>query len=138
MEKKILTLTYGLIFSLISLLSLFYINYYEEILYYKPINRFLDIMYEYIAIPCFYYFIAALITVFVIYLLKINIHQRLGQVLKYALGLTLILYVILIFLNILRIIVLPYIAFYSVYSIIFAVLGCLFPFTKKIKIKKER
>lgn len=95
-------------------------------------------MYEYIAIPCFYYFIASFIAIFVIYFLKINIHERLRKVLKYALDFILILYVILIFSNILGIIVLPYIAFYSVYSIIFAVLGCFFPFTKKIKIKKER
>lgn len=69
-------------FTLISVLSLLYMRYYEKILYFKPINQFLDIAYWYIAIPSFYYFLIARITI-------IN-------------------------------------GFTSIYSIIFAVLGCSF------------
>lgn len=32
-------------FTLISVLSLLYMRYYEKILYFKPINQFLDIAY---------------------------------------------------------------------------------------------
>jgi len=126
-KKKILI--YDVIFLLISLLSLLYIRYYEKILYYKPINQFLDVMYEYISIPSFYYCIAAFITVFIVNLLKINIPKRSKKILKYAIGLTLMLYVIFVFSNILGLIVIHYIAFFSFYSIIFAILGCLFSLT---------
>ena len=124
MKKKMSI--YGLVFLLISLVSLFYINFYERVIYIKPpMNRFLDTLYV-IAILSFYYFIAAVIAVFVIPLLKINIHERLRKILKYAIGLTLILYIILVFSR-----VISFIPFYSVHSIILAVLGCLSPFTIK-------
>lgn len=118
-------------FILISLLSLLYIRHYEKVLYYKPINKFLDIMYSYVAIPSFYYFIAAGITSFIINSLRINIFEKQKKIFKYSVGFVLIIYIILTLSNILYIAIIPFISFWSIYSIIFFILGCFFAFIIK-------
>ncbi|SNX53231.1 hypothetical protein SAMN05660242_0733 [Thermoanaerobacterium sp. RBIITD] len=128
MKKNMLS--YEGVFALIALLSLVYMRYYEKTLYYKPINRFFDIMYEYISVPFFYYFMAAFITIFVIYLLKINLPKRIIKILNYPVIFALILYVIFVFLNIIGILSIHFIFLKPIYSILFAALGALFAFTK--------
>lgn len=118
------------VFALIALLSLAYMRYYEKTLYYKPINRLFDIVYEYISIPFFYFFTAAFITILLIYLLKINLPKRIVQILNYPIIFAFIIYVIFIFLNIIGILSIHFIFLNPMYSILFAVLGILFAFTK--------
>lgn len=118
------------VFALIALLSLVYMRYYEKTLYYKPINRFFDIVYEYISIPFFYFFTAAFITILLIYLLKINLPKRIVQILNYPIIFAFIIYVIFIFLNIIGILSIHFIFLNPMYSILFAALGILFAFTK--------
>lgn len=131
--KKYISKSYPFFF-LISLLSLLYIRYYEKTLYYKPINKFLDLIYSYIAIPTFYYFIAAGITILIIGLFKINVSETLKTVSKYTVVFSIIIYIIFLLLNIIGFKIIPLICFTSIYSILFSLLGCLFAFTIKIKI----
>lgn len=119
------------VFVLIALLSLVYMRYYEKTLYYKTINRFFDIVYEYISIPFFYFFTAAFITILLIYLLKINLPKRIVQILNYPIIFAFIIYAIFIFLNITGILSIHFIFLKPMYLILFAALGILFAFTKR-------
>lgn len=110
--------------ALISLLSLLYMNYYETILYYNKTTQYswiFDKVYEYIAIPFFYFFATSFISFSIFELLNIGIAKSIRKIIKYILSLTLIFYIILIFTE-----TFPYFNFISFYSIIFSVLGCLF------------
>lgn len=88
-------------------------------------------MYSYVAIPSFYYFIAAGITSFIINSLRINIFEKQKKIFKYSVGFVLIIYIILTLSNILYIAIIPFISFWSIYSIIFFILGCFFAFIIK-------
>ncbi|MBP2072354.1 hypothetical protein J2Z80_001885 [Thermoanaerobacterium butyriciformans] len=119
------------VFALIALLSLVYMRYYEKTLYYKPINQFFDIVYQYISIPFFYFFTASFITILLIYLLKINLSERILKMLNYPIIIAFILYAIFIFLNIIGILSIHFIFLKPMYLILFAALGILFAFTKR-------
>jgi len=60
------------VFALIALLSLVYMRYYEKTLYYKPINQFFDIVYQYISIPFFYFLRRLLLLYYLFIYLKLT------------------------------------------------------------------
>lgn len=60
------------VFALIALLSLVYMRYYEKTLYYKTINRFFDIVYEYISIPFFIFLRRLLLLYYLFIYLKLT------------------------------------------------------------------
>jgi len=120
---------FSIVCAFISILSLLYIRYYETTLYYKQITLYsyiLDKMYEYIAIPSFYYFITTFITLIILNLFNINIPKIVQKILKFILILALILYIILITISIIGIITLSTVGFISIYSLLFSVFGCFF------------
>lgn len=49
------------IFAFFSIISLLYIYYYVTIFYYWPTDVHLFFIYEYLAVPCFYFFLSAFI-----------------------------------------------------------------------------
>ncbi len=111
------------------MISLIYINYYQNALYYKPTAKYsiiFDKIYEYIATPCFYFFIAAFITAVILNIVNINISKTLRKIFTYVICLTLILYITFIIVRLIRVINLPPLGFHPIYSIIFIILGCLF------------
>lgn len=118
------------VYAFISLLSLLCVNYYQTILYYKQITQYsyiIDEIYEYIAIPSFYYFITAFITAVILDFLNINITKTLHKIFTYVISLALIFYIILVLLKIIGMITIPTIGFTSIYyAIVFSILGCLF------------
>ena len=126
MKKRVLRI--DSIYAVISLLSLLYINYYQTILYYKPMLTYSDIyycIYQYIAIPSFYCFIAAFIIYTILDFICYNLPKKVVKILTYIIIIALIIYILLILIKIIGITLLPYYGFISVYSVIFFVLGCL-------------
>lgn len=129
MNKSLLKI--DTVFSLISLLSLLYIRHYENALYYRPVNNIPDIVYTYIAVPSFYYFIAACITTVFINLFKIKIPNLIQKIFMYTVVLILVLYVVFVFSRLIGGAPIPLFGFVSIYSVAFAVLGCFFALTIK-------
>lgn len=117
--------------ALISLLSFFYIYYFQTTLYYEKITQYsftIDVLYEYIAIPSFYYFITVFITFVIFYLFNIRISKMLQQIFKFITSFALIFYFIIVLIMLFGIKVIPTIGFISIYSVVFSVLGCIFAF----------
>jgi|GEM_PF-2394485 amino acid transporter len=127
MKKK--AITSDSVYAIISLISLIYINYYQNALYYKPTAKhsiLFDKIYEYIATPCFYFFITAFITAILLNIVNINMSKTLLKVLTYVVGLASILYIVFIIVSSIKVINLSPIGFNHIYSVIFIILGCLF------------
>lgn len=125
----------------ISLLSYIYIYYFQTTLYYKRITQYsfiFDKLYEYIAIPTFYYFITAFITFVILNLFNINISEILQRILKLIISLSLILYFIIVVIRLIGIITIPNVDFFSIYSVLFSVLGCIFAFASLKNKRLER
>ncbi len=117
------------IYTLIPIICFIYIFYYEKVLYYKPIANYtiiFDDLYEYIAIPLFYFFITTIITFSIFDLFNIRLSKTLNKVFAFILGFVLFIYIILILLKKMGLNSIPTISFLSIYSIVFSALGCFF------------
>lgn len=116
------------IYAVISLLSLLYINYYQTILYNKPMLLYSDIyyfIYQYITIASFYCSLAAFITYNILEFIHYNLPKKIIKVLTYIISLALFIYFLLVLIKIFGFTLLPYYGFISIYSVIFSVTGCL-------------
>lgn len=119
MKKKVVKI--DSIYAVISLLSLLYINYYQTILYNKPMLPYSDIydlIYQYIAIASFYCFLAAFITYIILDFIHYNLPKKVIKILTYIISLALIIYILLVLIKIIGFTLLPYYGFISIYSII--------------------
>lgn len=132
MKKNILP--HGGFFVVIALLSFLFMKYYERTLYFKPINRFIDIIYGYIATPFFYYFTAASVTIFGVYLFKINLSEKTIKIIKTPLMFVLIVYALFVFSNIIGILSTKPIFLNPLYSIFVIIVGSLSALTIKLKL----
>ncbi|MDF2610065.1 MAG: hypothetical protein K0R92_1539 [Lachnospiraceae bacterium] len=129
MKKKVLKI--DSIYAVISLLSLLYINYYQTILYNKPMlpySGIYDFIYQYITIASFYCFLAAFITYIILDFIHYNLPKKVIKILTYIISLALIIYILLVLIKIIGFKLLPYYGFISNYSVIFSVTGCLIAF----------
>lgn len=122
---KIKKIKFEYFYPLVSILCLLYINQYQTVFYYDGLSKMsyvYDKLYYYVAIPSFYFFLFSYISIAIYDCLNINISKILNKIIKYAVCLVFIFYIILIITNVIKI----YIGFISIYSIFFSVLGCLF------------
>lgn len=127
------------LYSLLSIISLIYIYYYQTSLYYKKIMKYtiiFDKIYEYIAIPSFFFFLSAFITIILLNIFNISIKTLSKRIFAIIVAFTLIIYITLILINVFEIINLPIISFISIYSFIFSILGCVFALASHKKNKE--
>lgn len=113
------------LFPLLSLLSVLFIQYYELSIYERHINLLLDTLYANIAIPCFYFFLGASVALAVLPFLNMRVPKRVRSICNYVVTVSLAFYGLLVALKITGMSQLPFIAFFSMYALMFAGLGCL-------------
>lgn len=138
-SKKIASFNFYIILSIFCLL---FIRYFEVNINYKLPSQLLYLLlciYEFIAIPGFYFFTASYVTAIIIVFMDININKFSIKLIKNVMMISLSLYVLFMIANISKIISIHFVGLLSIYSVIFIVLGCLFALitTKNIS-RKER
>lgn len=124
------------IFVLIAIVSLLYIRQYEAVLYYKA-TPFMNMIYIRVAIPFFYYFLAAYIMALFIDFISVNISDFVKKISVGFSSVVICLYFIVIILELFNYKILPYYGFISKYCILFAVSGCLFALAIKANLNKN-
>lgn len=114
---------------LLSIVSLLYIRYIEVQLDYRLSPQLLYILlriYEFIAIPGFYFFTSSYISaIFVIYM-NIKVDKIVLIFSRIIITISMFLYILFIIANISKIINIHFDRLLSIYAVIFIILGCLF------------
>lgn len=114
--------TYFAIFSLVCLL---FIRYYENVLYYRDTQLYLDKLYRLIAIPFFYYFLSASITYLVMVFFHVRLSIRMKKFIVFINIALWLIYIMFILLSLFGSITIYY-TFVSIYSFVFILWGSLF------------
>lgn len=117
------------IFALFSILSLLYVYYYTTVFYYRSIGTALDFLYEFIAVPAFYFFVAAFMVTLLCSLFSFCGIPWLARKSKPFIAAILMVYVVFVLLKSFGIIVLLPILFGTGYCAVYFVMGGLFALT---------
>lgn len=114
------------VFALSSICCLLYMRYYESVLFYRHINFIFDTLYNYVAIPLFYFFISGCLFTILFKLLNTHLSQKTKRVYKLINTIILIIYIFFLLLKIIGYFTIGNLPFISVYWIIFIAWGCIF------------
>jgi hypothetical protein len=117
---------------LFSIVCLLFIRYVEVELDYRvsPLVMYAFVcVREFIAIPGFYFFTACYLVFLFVSYFNINVSLTLQKTIKYFLLFSLLLFAIYSIANVLKIINIFFLAFWSIYALIFSFLGGLFALT---------
>jgi len=125
-----------------AIVCLLFIRYFEVELDYRLSPQLLYVfacIYEFLAIPGFYFFTGSYLTFLIIMYLNIKLPLSLCRKIKYFISLSILLFVVFSFANILKIINIHFPGFVSIYTLIFTLLGSFFAIiTNKEHKDKER
>lgn len=114
------------IFALFSILSLLYVYYYATVFYYRSIGTVFDFLYEFIAVPAFYFFVATFIVTLLSSLFSFRGVPLIQNKLKQFIAAVLVAYALFVVLKKSGVIVLLPILFGTAYCAVYFVMGCLY------------
>lgn len=115
---------------------LLYMRYYETAIYYRHINIILDTVYNFVAVPFFYFFISGCLLTLFLKLFNTHFAQKTKRICRLIDTILLVIYVIFIVLKMIGYFVTGNLPFVSIYWIIFIIWGCIFTIDFNIRTKK--
>lgn len=112
------------------------IRYYESVIYYRHINIILDTVYNFVAVPLFYFFISACLLTILFKLFNTHFTQKTRRIYRLIDAILMMIYVIFIILKMIGYLATSNLPFVSIYWIIFIAWGCIFTIDFNSQTKK--
>jgi len=111
---------------LLAIVCLLFVRYFEVNLDYRHTPHLIYIfscIYEFLAIPGFYFFTGIYLTSLIVMHFKLKIPVLLYKIIKYFMVLAILLFAVFACANVLKVIDIHYIGFLSIYALVFIFFG---------------